>query len=181
MSRTKLAALTLTTAAIVAAAVLVVSQAAGEEQITGSEAARVGVAALEATGGGQVLSIERSDDAGEEWEVEVRRGSSEVDVGLDGALDPIGSESELRDEPEEEEGDVGGPGADDVRDPGGRERRSVAEAALRHVGGGAVESVERSDDPGEAYEVEIVRRGREVDVALDRSLRPVPNVRYDDD
>jgi uncharacterized membrane protein YkoI len=41
-------------------------------------------------------------------------------------------------------------------------------AALDHVGGGEVTDAERSDDRGEAYEVEVTRPdGREVDVVLD--------------
>lgn len=52
---------------------------------------------------------------------------------------------------------------------------------MRIAGGGSVESVERSDDPGEAYEIEVVRSGQEIDVALDEGFRQVRNTRYDDD
>lgn len=56
----------------------------------------------------------------------------------------------------------------------------VVGAALEAAGGGRVTDVDRSDDPGEVYEVEVVRRGFEVDLALDGDLRRVPNERYGD-
>jgi hypothetical protein len=56
----------------------------------------------------------------------------------------------------------------------------VREAALRIAGGGEVTDVDRSDDIGEAYEVEVVGSRGEIDVALDRNLERVPNLRYDD-
>ena len=53
-------------------------------------------------------------------------------------------------------------------------------AALRVTGGGEVVEFDRSDDPGEAYEIEVFKDGREYDVALDADFRPVPNRRYED-
>ena len=53
-------------------------------------------------------------------------------------------------------------------------------AALRVTGGGTVSELDRSDDPGEAYELEVIKQGREYDVALDSAFRHVPNRRYDD-
>ena len=58
--------------------------------------------------------------------------------------------------------------------------KDIAEVALGATGGGVVTGVERSDDPGEAFEVEVVRNGIEVDVALDEDLRRVPNERFSD-
>ena len=58
--------------------------------------------------------------------------------------------------------------------------KDLAEVALGATGGGVVTGVERSDDPGEAFEVEVVRNGIEVDVALDEGLRRVPNERFSD-
>ncbi len=52
-------------------------------------------------------------------------------------------------------------------------------AALRETGGGEVVELDRSDDPGEAFEVEVVKDGRETDVALDADFEPVPNRRPD--
>ena len=60
-----------------------------------------------------------------------------------------------------------------------QETRASA-AALKVTKGGQVAELDRSDDPGEAYEVEVIKDGREYDVALDAEFRPVPNRRYDD-
>ena len=60
-----------------------------------------------------------------------------------------------------------------------QERRASA-AALKVTGGGTVAELDRSDDRGEAYEVEVLKDGREHDVALDAEFRPVPNARYGD-
>ena len=56
---------------------------------------------------------------------------------------------------------------DDERPVSAEQVGRAGEAALRAAGGGGVESVSRSDDPGKAYEVEVAQRGREIDVALD--------------
>jgi len=69
--------------------------------------------------------------------------------------------------------------ADDV--PLGKaEADRVAKAAVAAAGGGAVTEVNRSDDPGEAYEVEVLTDSGEVDVALDSDLKRVSNSAYDD-
>jgi uncharacterized membrane protein YkoI len=61
--------------------------------------------------------------------------------------------------------------ADDVS---GSERGRVSSAAVAAVGGGKVTSAETSDDPGEAYEVEVrTSDGTEVDVTLDEDLTVV--------
>ena len=65
--------------------------------------------------------------------------------------------------------------------PASRQEADLAgAAALKIAGGGTVTEVERADDPGEAYEVEILKDGTEVDVTLDRDLRPVPEGRDDE-
>ena len=69
---------------------------------------------------------------------------------------------------------------DDDRPLSPDEERRAREAALRVTGGGEVVEFDRSDDPGEAYEVEVFRDGREHDVALDADFEPVPNRRYED-
>lgn len=76
-------------------------------------------------------------------------------------------------EPDEAEG------RDDLGARDGRFRR-VAEAARAAVGGGTVSEVDRSDDPGESWEVEVITRRGEVDVALDAELRRIPNAAYED-
>ncbi|WP_114424082.1 PepSY domain-containing protein [Nocardioides houyundeii] len=66
-------------------------------------------------------------------------------------------------------------------DVDGSERDRVAEAAVQAVGGTAVD-VETSDDPGEAYEVEVeLEDGTEVTVALDDDLKVVDVERDDMD
>lgn len=67
--------------------------------------------------------------------------------------------------------------ADDVR---GSERDRVVAAALEEVPDGEAAQVETSDDPGEAYEVEVYRAdGTEVDLALDKDLAVVTRDRDD--
>ena len=56
----------------------------------------------------------------------------------------------------------------------GGERDRVGTARHQAVGGGTVLEVETSDDPGEAYEVEVRKAdGTEVDVSLDKNLKVV--------
>ena len=61
-----------------------------------------------------------------------------------------------------------------------QEERRASAAALRVTGGGTVAELDRSGDRGEAYEVEVIKDGREHDVALDADFQPVPNRRYGD-
>jgi hypothetical protein len=57
----------------------------------------------------------------------------------------------------------------------------VAAAAKRIAGqDSTVVEVDRSDDLGEAYEVEVLTPQGELDIALDERLERVPNLRYDD-
>jgi uncharacterized membrane protein YkoI len=69
---------------------------------------------------------------------------------------------------------------DDDRPLAPDEENRASRAALRVTGGGEVVEFDRSDDPGEAYEIEVFKDGREYDVALDAAFRPVPNRRYED-
>lgn len=56
----------------------------------------------------------------------------------------------------------------------GSERDRVSTAATSAVGGGKVIDAESSDDPGEAYEVEVRKDdGTEVDVTLDKNLKVI--------
>lgn len=56
----------------------------GDETVTGLQAERATVAALEATSGGTANSVERDGENGATWEVEVTRpDGSTVDVRLD--------------------------------------------------------------------------------------------------
>jgi hypothetical protein len=101
----------------------------------------------------------------------------DVEVLLDENLEVVGTERDWDDDARR------GPstGPSDAQRLTDQDARRAGEAALRVAGGGRVESVERSDDPGEAYEVEVVRGGQEIDVALDKGFKPVRNARYDDE
>jgi hypothetical protein len=61
-----------------------------------------------------------------------------------------------------------------------REIERASAAALEVAGGGQVSEVDRSDDAGEAFEVEVLTDTGEVDIALDENFERVPNLRYDD-
>jgi hypothetical protein len=63
---------------------------------------------------------------------------------------------------------------------GKTEARQVGRAALQAAGGGTVVEIGRSDDPGEAYEVEVLTARGEIDIALDQNLHRVQNLAYDD-
>jgi len=61
----------------------------GDERATGPAADRAAAAALESTGGGKVLEIERADEGRQGYEVEVRKtdgGTVEVHVTPDGKV-----------------------------------------------------------------------------------------------
>lgn len=70
--------------------------------------------------------------------------------------------------------------ADDAPIPAA-EIKAIEAAALKFAGGGSVTEIDRSDDIGEAFEVEVMTNAGEVDVALDDNLERVTNLRYDDD
>jgi uncharacterized membrane protein YkoI len=66
-----------------------------EEQVTGPQADRARQAAVQAVGGGRASGVERGDDGGAAWEVEVvRPDGSEVEVTLDAELKQVGTETE---------------------------------------------------------------------------------------
>jgi uncharacterized membrane protein YkoI len=128
--------------------------ASASDQIQGSERDRVSAAAVEAAGGGEVVDMETSDDRGEAYEVEVRQDDgTEVDIALDQDLNVLGQETDDTDSDDESEGDDGRD-ADD-RALSTQERQSAEQAALATVDG-TVTDVEASNDPGEAYEVEVL-------------------------
>jgi hypothetical protein len=60
------------------------------EQVSGPDAAKAKVAALEITGGGTANAVERDDEDGATWEVEVTKpDGSTVDVRLDDRFEPV--------------------------------------------------------------------------------------------
>jgi hypothetical protein len=80
-------------ALLLAAGGVGIAQAVGgdsEEQVTGPEAESAKSAAVEAVGGGRAAEVERGDDDGAAWEVEVQKGGRELEVNLDSDLQPVG-------------------------------------------------------------------------------------------
>lgn len=69
---------------------------------------------------------------------------------------------------------------DDGQTISDEEIEAIRLAATKATGGGDVTDIERSDDPGEAFEVEVLKGGQEIDVALDERLNRVPNQRFTD-
>ncbi|WP_051797164.1 PepSY domain-containing protein [Catenuloplanes japonicus] len=131
---------------------------------------RAGAAAIQAVGGnGTVLDVESSDDAGEAYEVEVRKADgTEVDVALDKNFAVVNQETDADDQ--DGAGDQGQNDADD-RVLTDAERTSVTEAALAAVPGGTVSDVEASDKPGVAFEAEVRDpAGADWDLEFDTAL-----------
>jgi hypothetical protein len=70
-----------------------IAQAVGgdsEEQATGPQADRAKRAAVEAVGGGRAVGVERGDDDGAAWEVEVEQDGGTVEVQLGRDLEQLG-------------------------------------------------------------------------------------------
>ena len=67
-----------------------------DEQVNGPAAEQAKVAALKATGGGEVLEVEGQDgDGAGVYEVEVRRpDGSTVEVHLNAAFEPVGTQAD---------------------------------------------------------------------------------------
>ena len=98
--------------ALLAAAGAGIAKAVGgdDEQVTGPAAEQAKAAALKAAGGGTVLEVEGQDDDGAGvYEVEVRRADgSEVEIHLNAAFEPVGTQADDdngSDEDGEEEGE----------------------------------------------------------------------------
>jgi uncharacterized membrane protein YkoI len=57
-----------------------------DEQVSGAAASHAGAAAARAVGGGDVISVERSDEGGKAvYEVKVKHGGTVIEVNLDRA------------------------------------------------------------------------------------------------
>lgn len=151
-----------TTAAVAALAVgggVWATAANADPDVQGAHRDRVGNAAIQAVGGGTVLDVEGSDDAGEAYEVEVRKqDGAEVDVVLDKDLKVLAQQEDT-------------PETDD-RVLTDAERASAEKAALEAVAGGTVLDVEASDDQGAGYDVEVrAADNTEWDVELDAAFK----------
>ncbi|MDN5892407.1 MAG: hypothetical protein L0H93_00150 [Nocardioides sp.] len=155
--------------------------ASADNDLQGSERDRVGAAAIEAAGGGNVVDLETSDDRGEAYEAEVRMDDgTEVEISLDQDLNVVSRDTDEADDDNDSDGN-GSDGNDsevnegrdgDERALGAEERKSVEKAALDAVGGGTVVDLEASDDRGVAYEAEVrMDDGTEWDVDLDSDYK----------
>jgi hypothetical protein len=82
-----------------------------DEQVTGPDAEKAKSAALKAVGGGSVTSVERDDDDGAAWEVEVARGNEQLEVRLDESYNEVGTGRD--DEKPGQDDDDKGEGEDD--------------------------------------------------------------------
>jgi hypothetical protein len=66
-----------------------------DEPVGGAEAERAGRAAVDSIGGGRVVGVEREDERGVSWEVEVlQRDGRELEVELDGNLERVAIDHE---------------------------------------------------------------------------------------
>jgi uncharacterized membrane protein YkoI len=116
---------------------------AGDRALSASERTAAENAARNAANGGTVTKVEAGDDLGVAYEVEVRKADgTELDLSLDKNLHVVSR-------------DVDAPDGDE-RALTASQRSSAEKAALASVKGGTVTEVEAGDDPGEAYEVEIL-------------------------
>jgi hypothetical protein len=96
MTRNRKLILAGASAAVLAAGGVGIAQAVGgdsEERATGPEADRAARAGADAVGGGRVLGVERGDDGGTAWEVEVVRSDDgrQVEVHLNRDLNQVGT------------------------------------------------------------------------------------------
>jgi uncharacterized membrane protein YkoI len=148
---------------------------AAANNVTGTERDRIAAAAVERVGGGVAEDVEHGDDAGEAYDVEVRRADgSEVEISLDRNL------KEVRRDIDDDSDDSDDDDAGDDRALAKNEQTSAEKAALKAIGGGTVTDVEASDDPGTAYEVEIrTKQGVEWDIDLDRNFAVVSKTQDD--
>lgn len=154
--------------------------AASANDVNGGNRDRIAEAAVKIVGGGTAEDVEHSDDAGEAYEVEVRRADgTEVEVSLDKNLNEVrrdvDDERDNDDNGDDRDNDDNGDGRDaDDRVLSDNERASAEKAALKAVGGGTVTDVEASDDPGTTYEAEVrTDKGVEWDIDLDRNFAVV--------
>ena len=171
--------------------------AEARNDVRGADRDRVAAAAVKATGGGTATEVERSDDPGEAYEVEVRKvDGTEVDVVLDGQLRALQREDDDMDNDDDgydDRRDETAPDNDDNPDASRTsrldaddrplteaERTKATAAAVKAVGSGTATDVEASDDLGTAFEAEVIdRAGAEWDVALDASYDVVSKTKDD--
>jgi hypothetical protein len=125
---------------------------------------------------GVTLAVTSGDDDDDDDTAEIAQTASPAD---DGTSAPVDDDTVV-------DPDDVGESPEQVIDPDDQpisqgDQNRVSKAALDIAGGGAVTDLDRSDDPGEAWEVEVtLEDGSELDVALDENLNRVENQPYDD-
>jgi uncharacterized membrane protein YkoI len=141
----------------VSIAVAASSQTTDDQPLTGTELQQASDAALARTGQGTVTKAETDDDANSAYEVDVQLpDGSKVEVELDRSFQVSGVDGPERDD-------------DDSNLPAlsAENRDKAGNAALARVGQGTVSEVERENEGGSAYEVEVrLNDGSEVEVQL---------------
>jgi hypothetical protein len=89
--RIVIAALAVVAAGIVTGGAIAAASSDSDGSVTGPDADRATQAALEATGGGTVSEVERDDEGGAAWEVEVETPDGKiVEVRLDERFTVVG-------------------------------------------------------------------------------------------
>lgn len=177
-----------------------------DDQLSGDQRSSAEEAALDEVGGGRVLEVDVDDDTDEGgqrvYELEVVDGEGQRwDVTLDDDYAILVAERDGSDDDRDDRDDSSAPaggaaegsgtaGRDTTTDVYGAtvdedapltddERTQVVAAAEAAVeGGGTAADVDRSDDPGEGYEVEVRGAdGQEWDVTLAPDLTVISAVR----
>ena len=151
-----------------------------DDNVTGPEADRATEAALAATGGGTANSVERDNEDGASWEVEVTRpDGSTVDVRLDAGYKVVVIEGDSEESDDAEDSDdadepAGAPDEDTEENVSAADADRATKAALAATGGGTAESVDRDSEDGATWEVEVIKAdGTAVDVRLDANFEVV--------
>jgi uncharacterized membrane protein YkoI len=154
-----------------------------DDTLTGTNLTKATDAALAAAGPGTVIDAETSDDADHAYEVELRaEDGTETDVKLNADFGVVTSTVDTDDDGGNDRDDNDNDDNDHDRDDTDAddapitdaERTSVEAAAIAAAGAGTVTDLERSDDVGVAWEIEVrAADGTETDVELDAALAVV--------
>ena len=124
---------------------------------------RASQAAVAATDGGTVISVDQQKDKATPWEVEVAKpNGARVDVMLDDrfTVTKIVPQTDLVTD------------ADSEKLLNDRTSGPAARAALKAMGGGTVQDMDRNSENGAVWEVEVKRPdGSRTDVLLDEKLK----------
>lgn len=154
-------------------AVAATTQATDDQPLSGTELQQASDAALAKTGGGTVTKAETDNGANSAYEVDVRLpDGNKVEVDLDRSFQVAVVDGPERDD------DSNLPALNTA------DRDQAANAALAKVGQGQVSEVERENEGGTAYEVEVrLDNGSEVEVGLGPNFQVLNQAaqEFDDD